>query len=266
MGLAIDTVLYDVHNAATAAVGLTPALLTNSGDPAQIRSFDSPAKAYWYGTTLQGSGTRMARITSPRLHDNVTGLTFQSPESPTEFLFPSQGDQSVYSVDQFNVSMDAAASSDTILGLHTYYTDLSGINQDLRTWEQVKPNIINYKVMEVAVTSSGTPGTWVDTVITTTENQLKADFRYALLGFEQSVALGLVGLKGPATGNLRICAPGASATFPLTEYFIRLSEFHARPYIPVFKANDRGATFISCANAAASTNANVYCILAQLAA
>lgn len=266
MGLAIDTVLYDVHNATTSALGLTPATLTNSGDPAQIRSFDSPAKAYWYAGTMDGSGTRQARVTSPRLHDNVTGLTWQTPEQPSEFLFPSQADQSVYSVDQFNVSMDAAASSDTLLALHLYYTDLAGVAADLRTWDAVKSNLINYKVMEVAVTTSATPGTWVDTVITTTENQLKADFRYALLGFQQSAALGVVGLKGPATGNLRICAPAASSTFPLTEYFIRMSEHHGRPFIPVFKANDRSATFISAASFGGSTSDNVYAILAQLAA
>jgi hypothetical protein len=266
MGLAIDTVLYDVHNATTAALGLTTATVTNSGDPAQVRSFDGPARARMYGAVLHGSGTRQARITSPRLHDNVTGLTWQSPEQPAEFLFPSQGEQEVYSVDQFNVSLDAAASSDTILAALLYYDDLGGIAQDLRTWEQVKANLINYKVMEVAVTTSATPGTWVDTVITTTENQLKADYKYALLGFQQSAAIGVVGLKGPATGNLRICCPGASATFPLTEYFIRLSEAHKRPFIPVFKANDRSATFISAASQAASAADNVYAILAQLPA
>lgn len=266
MGLAIDTTLYDVHNAATSAIGLTAATVTASGDTAQIRSFDPPSKAYLYGVSMQGSGTRRIQLTSPRLHDNVKGLAWQTPESPSEFLFPSQGDQSVYSVDTIGVQLDAAASSDTVACLHTYYTDIQGIAADLRSWDQVRANLINYKILEVDCTSSGTIGAWADTAVNTTDKQLKADFKYAVLGIETSAALVAMGVKGPATGNLRICAPGAAVSFPLTEYFIRLSEHHNRPFIPVFKANDQGATFVSIAANTASVSADVFLVLAQLPA
>lgn len=264
MGRALDTVLFDVHNAATSAIGLTAATVTGSGDPSSVRSFDAPAICRMDAAFVQGSGTRQARLISPRLHDNVTGFTWQSPESPTQFLFPSQIGQPMYSVDQLTVQLDAAASSDTVAALLLYYTDLQGINADLRSWPDISPHVVNLKSMQVAVTSSATIGAWTDTVITTTENQLKADYRYALLGFETNAALLCMGLKGPATGNLRICAPGATNTFPLTEYFIRMTEHHGRPYIPVFKANDRGSTNISVAANTASVAASVYAILAQL--
>lgn len=265
MGLALDTVLYDVHNAATSAIGLTAATLTNSGDPAQIRSFPDSAFAKMLAVTLHGSGTRQARITSPRMHDNVTGLTFQSSEVPTQFLLPQEVGEPLYSVDTLAVSADAAASSDTVVALLNFYANLPGIDAQLKSWDEVKRRMIRLKVMQVAVISSATPGTWVDTVITTTENQLKADYEYALLGFEESAALSVVGIKGPATGNLRICAPGSAETLDLTEYFIIMGERHGLPMIPVFKANDRGATNISVASFAASVASNVYAILAQLA-
>lgn len=264
MGVALDTVLWDVHNTSTSAVGLTTANTTNSGDPAQIRSFDSPAFAQMLAAFEQASGAQQLRITSPRFHDNVTGLTWQPLESPSEFLLPSEVGQPLYSVDTLAVQMAAAASSDSIVATLNYYSDLKGISADLRRPADVLPQMINLKVMEVAVTTSGTIGAWTDTVITTTENQLKADYVYACLGFQESANLCAVGLKGPATGNLRVCIPGASATYPLTEYFIKLSERHNLPLIPCFKANDRGATFISaCANTA-SASSNVYAILAQL--
>jgi hypothetical protein len=265
MGLALDTVLYDVHNAATSAIGLTAATLTNSGDPAQIRSFPDSAFAKLVAATLHGSGTRQARITSPRMHDNVTGLTFQSPETPTEFLFPPEVGEPMYSVDTLAVSADAAASSDSLVALLVYYSNLPGIDAQLKTWAEVKSRMIRLKVMQVAVTTSATPGTWADTVITTTENQLKADYEYALLGFEPNAALTAIGLKGPATGNLRVCAPGTTETTLLTNYFIWMGERHGLPFIPVFKSNDRGATNISSCSQAASVTANVYAILAQLA-
>lgn len=263
MGLAYDTVLMDVHNAATSAIGLTVPTLA-SGDSLAVRSFDKPAWAKLLGVTLQGSGTRQVRLTSPRLHDNVTGLQWQTPESPSEFLLPSQVGQPLYSVDQLVAQMDAAASSDTIAALHVYYKNLEGEDAQLRSWGDIKGHVIGYKIHEVAVTTSATIGAWQDTTITTTDNQLKADYRYALLGMEVSAALGVVGLKGPATGNLRACMPGASATFPLSEYFIRMSEKHDLPMIPIFKANDRNNTFVSAAANTASVTSDVFLMLAWL--
>lgn len=263
MGLALDTVLLDVHNAATTALGLT-ASTPATGDSLSIRSFDSPSKAYFEALFLQGSGTRRARIISPRLHDNVSGLTWQSAEVPAQFLFPRQAAQELYSVDQLVVQFDAAASSDTVGALLNYYTDLGGIAADLRPWAQIREQVIDYKIMEVDVTSSATIGQWSDTAITVTDNQLKADFAYAVLGFVANTALLCMGIKGPATGNLRICAPGTTETLDITSYFIEMEERQKRPFIPVFKANDRANTFISVAANTASVASNVFAILARL--
>lgn len=263
MGVCIDTVLLDVHNATTSALGLTNAT-TATGDSLSIRSFDSPASARLVSIGLQGSGTRQIRLTSPRMHDNVTGITAQLVESPAEFLLPLEVGEPMYSSDTLVAQMDAAASSDTVATLLNYYTDVQGIDSNLMTWAQVKQAMVRLKVMEVAVTTSATIGAWTDTVITTTENQLKADYSYALLGFETSNALACMGIKGPSTGNLRICSPGATSTLDLTEYFIAMGERHNLPFIPVFKANDRQSTYISAAANAASVAANVYAIMAQL--
>lgn len=263
MGLAVDTVLVDVHNATTAALGLTAATAANK-DSLSVRSFSEPNWAKLLGIAVQGSGTRQARITSPRLHDTQTGLTFQSSESPAEFLFPPEAAQDLYSSDTLSVQLDAAASSDTVATLLTYYKDLKGIDADLRHWHEIKNQIINLKTIEVDLTTSATIGQWTDTALTATENQLKADFSYAVLGFETNVALVAMGLSGPCTGNLRVCAPGASATFPLTDYFILMGERHGLPMIPVFKANDRANTYLSAAANTASVAAHVYAVCAQL--
>lgn len=265
MGLAIDTILVDEHNTATTAAALTAGTVTNSGDSLGIRSFDSPAFARLEALFLQGSGTRQARITSPRMHDNVTGLTFTAAETPAQFLFPRDVGEPMYSADTLAVSLDAAASSDTVAGLLVYYSDLQGINANLMTWEQVKARFVRMKAFQVALTSSATIGAWTDTVITTTENQLKADFSYALLGFETNTALLCMGIKGPATGNLRICAPGATETLDITSYFAEMGTRHGTPHIPVFKANDRAATNISVAANTASVSATVTAICVQLA-
>ena len=264
MGVCIDTVLVDVHNATGAAIGLTNGTITASGDSLGVRSFDTGAWAKMEAMFLQGSGTRQARVLSPRLHDNVTGLTFQSSESPTEFVLPQDVGEPLYSSDVLTVQMDAGATSDTVMALLNYYSNVDGISANLATWAQVKASMIRTKIFEVACTSNATIGAWTDTVITTTENQLKADYTYALLGFESNAALCAMGIKGPSTGNLRICAPGATSTLDITSYFIEMSNRHGVPHIPVFKANDRASTNISVAANTASVAANVYAICAQL--
>lgn len=264
MGLALDTVLLDVHNAATTAIGLTAAT-TASGDSLGIRSFKDAAYAQLENVFLQGAGTaNRVRLLSPRLHDNVTGISFQAKESPTEFLLAAELQQTMYSADTLVAQMDAAGSSDTVAALSVYYSDLPGVNADLRTWDQIKGRIIDVKPVEVDITTSGTIGAWSDTVITTTENQLKANYEYAVLGFTGSAALLCVGIKGPCTGNLRACIPAASPTLRLSDYFVFQSQQGNRPYIPVFQANDRAATFVSAAANTASATDNVFMICARL--
>lgn len=259
MGAALDTLLGEVTN----SVALTP-LTMAGGDSLTIRSFVPTSEARLLAAVAQGATQPQVRITSPRLHDNQTGLTFQTAETPSEFAMPPDIGQPLYSVDTLQVSATSGAANSSVVALLNYYKNIQGIDADLRTWEDIKPHIINLKVMEVAVTTSATIGQWVDTAITTTENQLKADFKYAVLGFMQSAALAVVGIKGPATGNLRACAPGAGSTLDITNYFVYMGQRHGIPLIPVFKANDRFNTYVSAAAATASVAANVGVVLAQL--
>ncbi len=264
MGLAIDTVLLDVHNAATTTIGLTAATAA-TGDSLSVRSFKDNAAAYLENVMVQGaSAPRRVRLLSPRMHDNVTGVSFQSSENPTEFLIARDLSQTLYSADTLVAQLDAAGSSDTVAALSIYYTDLPGVNANLYTWDQIKGRIIDLKPVEVDVTTSGTIGAWQDTVITTTENQLKANYEYALLGMDTSANMLCQGIKGPATGNLRICMPAASPTLRLTDYFVFQSQSANRPWIPVFNANDRGSTYVSTAANTASAAGNVYMLLARL--
>lgn len=264
MGLAIDTVGAFLTNASTAAAALSAAT-ASPGDGFGIRAFKDTASCSLENVFLQGaSPPRRARILSPRLHDNVTGVSYQAAESPAEFLLAAEYSQMMYSADVLQVQLDAAGSSSTVAGLSMYYTDLPGINANLLTWPQVQARIIDLKPVEVDVTSSATIGTWVDTLITTTDNQLKANYEYAVLGVEVSQVFTCVGVKGPATGNLRICAPGASPTLRLTDYFAFQSQQNNRPYIPIINANDRFATYVSVLSNTASQAGNVFLMMARL--
>lgn len=264
MGRVLDTVLADVHNAATSAIGLTAATAA-TGDSFAVRAFTPQSWARLEAMFLHAAaGPRTMSVRSPRFHDNVTGITINPAELPTEFGLPPQIGQPVYQADTLTVLMDAAASSDTVAALLIYYNDLTNSNADLRSWADIAPNVISIKAFQTSVVANATIGQWSDTVITTTDNQFHADRAYAVLGFETSAALLCMGLKGPATGNYRVCAPGATPTVDLSSYFVLMSDKHQTPHIPVFKANDRASTFVSVAAPTASQAASVGMICAEL--
>lgn len=264
MPVAIDTVGLDVHNAATTGLGLTAATAA-TGDSLTVRAFKDNGRAYLENIYLQGaSAPRRVKLISPRLHDNVSGVQYQAAESPTEFLLPSEIMQPLYSADTLVPSMDAAASSDTVAALFNYYTDVPGMQADVRPWSQIAGRVLGIKPVEVDVTTNATIGQWQDVAITTTDNQLKANYEYAVLGFTESAVACAIGIKGPCTSNLRVCVPGASPTLKTTDYFKYMEDVTGRPHIPVMQANDRFNTFVSVLSNAASAAVNVFMILAWL--
>lgn len=260
---AIDSILADVHNAGGAGIGLTAATPA-TGDSFTVRNFPTTSKARLEVVAVQGAAPRQARITSPLLHDNVTGLTFNTGENPTTFLLPKDIGQPLVPGDNLAISLDAAATSDTTALLCIYYENLPGTAARLFSWGDISGIIKSIKPMEVDVTSNATIGQWSDTLITTTENQLHAKSDYAVLGYEATVALNAIGVKGQETANLRVCGPGPTSAFPTSDYFVRMSEKHGTPHIPVFNADNRGSFYVSVFANTTAVASKITLILAEL--
>lgn len=260
---AIDTVLLDVHNATGAAIGLTAAVAAN-GDSAVVRYFAPTSQAWLEAVGVQSSGTRQARITSPMFHDNVTGLTFNFSEQPTSFMLPQEVGQPLVGGDTLTVQLDAALTSDSVAVLFNYYSQLPGASARLASWGDISGVVKSIKAAEVDCTTNATIGQWSDTLITATENQLHARTDYAVLGYQSSVAVCAVAIKGQETGNLRVGGPGVSTSFDTTDYFAQMSALHGRPHIPIINADNRGSIYVSTAANTASVATKVTLILAEL--
>ncbi len=261
MPVAIDTVGFAATNpgASPAAGNAT----VNAGDSATIRAFQPSGQAYIDFMVRQGASEGFIELRSPRLADNVRGLHLITTETPAVLLLPQEVGQPVYPADALTVTISGGGAEVDCGAFGVYYTDLGGSNAVVHNWSELRPSVVNLKPMEVDFTST-VGGVWLDTVITTTENLLKANLWYAVLGYISDVALTAVGLKGPETGNYRLCGPGPTTTFRTDEYFIWMGERHGRPYIPCFNANNRGNLFVS-AMAVAAAATKVTLILAELA-
>lgn len=263
MGRAIDTVL--AFSTQGAAAPFPTALAATSGDSLSIRSFNRSTKSYLESVIYSAGGSERIRVTSPLIHDNVTGLTWEPLEVPAQWLLPPELSVQVQPVDTLVVSGGIAAAGTITAGLVIAYEDLDGADARLFSWPDLRGLVKYVKPIEVDLNAVAV-GAWTDTPINTTDKQLHADSYYAVLGWNPNAAVDIVGVKGSATANLRVCGPGATSTLDITEYFIAVSEKTGRPHIPVFNANDQGAFNVSAANHAAIAGAaeHVYVILAEL--
>lgn len=264
MGYAVDTVLAFSTQAAAAA--FPTALAATTGDSLIVRGTRGETKARLMAATFaSNAGGNKFRITSPLLHDNVTGLTFQPGENPSQFLVPSESSVELNELDTLAVSGQCGAATTITAGLTIQYDDVRGTAADLYRWSDIGPDIKFLKSVEVSLNAIAV-GAWTDTVITNTENQFHADKSYAVLGYDVNPSVDIVGVKGIATGNLRMCGPGPNTSVDISDYFVALSVKHNLPYIPVFQANDRAAFFVSAANHAALAGgaAEVFLVVAEL--
>ncbi len=264
MGLAIDTAVFAVTNP-----GATPSndnTTAATGDSKQVRNFTPTSRAYLEFISRQGTTAGFVRVMSPRMHDVSRGLTFLPNETPAVKLFPFETEQPMYSGDFLQITVSGGTAEADAAAISIYYADLPGSDAKLHALSEIVPNIVNLKSVEVDITQSGTAFVWVDAAINTTENLLKADTWYAVLGFDTDTAALVIGVKGPETANLRIGGPGPTSTLATNDYFIRQSQSSARPFIPCFNANNRAGFFVSLNCLAISGTTKVSLELCELAA
>jgi len=256
---AIDTVLGQVTNqVALTAVTVAP------GDSLAVRSFQPPARAYLEDVTVKGGQSVTARILSPYLHDTTRGITIITAQAPNLYGLPKAVAQELAPQDVLAVSALSGGANSTLVGLHMYYADLGSLSAKLSDWGTVKGLIGDIKPVEIDVTASATIGAWNDTAFTTTENLLRANTDYAVLGYTVDVACGLVAFKGQDTGFLRISGPGTPLQDVSANYFIDLDMNADTPHIPIINAANALNTTVSVADNAASTAVKVQLILGEL--
>ena len=114
------------------------------------------------------------------------------------------------------------------------------------------------------MTNSGTANVWTDTLLTTTDNLLRANTDYAILGYATDLLCGAVAFKGPDTSSVRVGGPGKVGHEFTDNYFVKLSNDTGRPNIPVFNSANAGASYVSTIDITASSTPNITLILAML--
>src|SRR5258708_35013129 len=197
-----------------------------TGDSAVIRNFPGTSPAQLIELLYDDvTSPQAARIRSALFHDNVRGIQVTPGATAPSKLLPSWAYQDLQPQDQLTFELStAAATGKALLACSIYYPQLPGAMSRLYSPGDVLSSIANIKPVYVAIgAGANTAGQWLDTVITATENLLKANTDYAVLGIVLDVAVAALAVKGADTGNLRCAVPGGVNNPYGADYFVRKS-------------------------------------------
>lgn len=262
MGIAIDTIVGAV-TMPTTAPALANITLAN-GDSDVVRSFNSPATALLEQVFGNAAHAFQFSVRSPFFYDNIRGYQSWVDDLPVQYGIPQLPLEYLRSQDALTIQANGTASDVILLALSIYYTDLMGQAQNLAHWGDIAGRIKHIYNLEVDCTSGATPGTWVDTAINATVDQLKGNTDHAILGFLTNSEIDVVAVKGQFSGSLRIGAPGVVNSYLSVDYWKRMSDNFGTPHIPIFNSADKANTFVSVAHHAASQSVKVGLTLAEL--
>ena len=259
MGLAIETIAFN-----TESPGTTAAATMMTGDSATLRTFNQTAGAKLIAAIREGAGAGYWSVASPLLHDAVRGIRLNFTESPAGFGFPRDVGQPLHSADTLTFGLTGGTAEDDVGAATIIYGDVDGISAKLYRWGDIAPHVAHIKPVEVDLTTNAAATAWTDTLLNTTETLLKSDSSYAVLGYVTDTACACIGIKGQATGNLRIAGPGITVSSETATYFSDQAELYGFPFIPVIRGIDQGAIYLSQCGVAEAVAIKGGLILAQL--
>lgn len=241
------------------------ALTMNSGDSLTIPNFNKAAGGFLENAWAHSATPGVFRIRSPKFHDNVQGIRLTVPSAEARPLLPDYADQPIVILDTLTAELSGGGAETDVGVLQFYINDMDGASQQLSTWDQIKPRIINMATVEVDVAAPGTIGTWsAGSALNATFDQLHAASSYAILGYEVSAACAAIAISGPDTSQLKLGGPGVANATLTRSYFIDQSYFSGRPHIPVIKQANKAATSVFTLSASAPAAINVGLVVAEL--
>lgn len=246
--------------------GAGPAALTpNTGGTFTVRNTALGSKVNLDGIWYKGATAGFVRVRSPRLHDNVQGLRFQAAAAGAFNFLGDYPRTHLVPQDNLTVEIGGGAAETDDAALLIAYEDLPGSNGRWATWDQIMPRIVELVTNEVAITAAATLGDWnAGTAINATNDLLRANTDYAVLGYVSALNVAAIALQGPDTGGLKAGGPGNSNVLETREWFKRLDAAQDTPYIPIINSANKGGTLaFQCDSAAGAVN-SVDFLLAEL--
>ena len=250
------------------------ALTMATGNSATIRNAALASKVKlltcWVDVQLRG----IFRIRSPKMHDNVQGLRFDTIASEMQPNFSPMFPQTLFPQDTLTLDLSGSATASDIetACLLVHYEDLPGQSGRFTDPAGVKARMVNLVTVENSLATGTAGGYSGEEALNADFDLLKANTDYALLGYLLSPVAGqtagecaCVRWRGADTGNLGVGGPGSDTERWLTSrWFVWLSEQAGLPCIPIFNSANRAGILVDAAQDENGVDVLVTTILAEL--
>ena len=249
---AMEVVAGRATNPGAGPTALTP----NTGGSFTVRNTSLGTKCYLEGLWYKGVTAGFVRVRSPRLHDNVQGIRYQAAAAAALNLLGDYPRTVLVPQDVLTFEIGGGAAETDVAAMLLTYEDLPGSNGRWTSWDQVVPRIVDLVTNEVAITGAATIGDWsAGTPINATNDLLKANTDYAVLGYVCQNSVAAVALQGPDIGGLKAGGPGNANILETREWFKRMDAGSQTPFIPIIQSANKGGTLaFQCDGAAGATN------------
>lgn len=253
------------------AIGASLAALTvNAGDSFQIKNapLTAPIWLLSFWADVQAAG--IARIRSPKMHDNVDCLRSRTLVNCMDPLLPFGIPQLLYPQDTtvWELAGSAVAGQIESVQALVYYADLPGQATRLLDEQTLRSRMKNYFGNRIAITLGTTAAYAGSRAINGDQDLLKANTDYAVLGATTDTRVAGISLRGPDTGNLRVTVPGGTNVLNAFQFgerfFLHLAKAFKLPLIPIINSANKGATQVDCMADNNGGTANVTIWLAEL--
>ncbi len=258
---AIEVVGGRVVNPGAVVTELTPL----TGQTFAVRTTPEGTKVTLENMWGDNATGGVARIRSPRMHDNVQGIRVRVPKTDRRLLLPFAAKEPLYNQDTLIVeSSGGGAETDTVYYLVSY-EHLPGSEGNFKHPSEVFPRILNLAGIELKPKSGAVTGQWgVGVALNSLMDQFKRPHEYAILGYITSADCGAVAFHGTDIGEVRVGGPGTVEPGWTGEYFVRLSEETGLPCIPCFQAGNVASILAEVSSAGAETEFPLTVLVAEL--
>jgi hypothetical protein len=263
---ALDTV-----TGAATAIGATLAALTaNSGDSFQVKNAPLTTQPLLLNAWADVQAAGVARIRSPKLHDNVDAIRSRTRVNCLDPLLPFGMPEMLWPQDTLIVELAGSAVGGQIESIQMliYYPDLPGQQARLIDMPTLRQRAVHYFGQRLAITVGSTAAYTGSRAINADADLMIANTDYAVLGITTDLRVAGISLRGPDTGNLRVTVPGGADVLNAFRmgawWFKQLAIEHGLPLIPVINSANKGATQIDVMGDNNGGTANVTIWLMQL--
>ena len=197
----METILATTVGVRAAAAAMTP----GTGQSFTLRSQDTSRMLKLMNVSAMFAVLSNLSIRSARMHDNVRGIAFTLAVTAwADYL--TNINQDLIQQDNINViaGIGGGAATNDCAAMAVWCEDIAGAPGNLFTWDFIKPYIKNIMMQEVTL-AAAVAGNWdAGARLNVSQDLMKANTKYALLGCLAGQGSGLFSIAGPSTGNVKL--------------------------------------------------------------